>query len=243
MCTCGEGCMLVLIPRDRPVLIAALLVCLGWHQKWHRRVANRLNTRLKCPYPVSLCLTHIMLTGLPVRLSVCTFLIEFKPLSKLPPLSGVSHSVWERMKHLGARPVPAFCDCLHDLRPCGLIRLSGALRAISLPWQHTDDVINLLQPLYIMADIFTVDGSWNGPSASHQGRDSITALVTHNSHTHTHTHTHTVYHIFTLKGRLELKDTLPLDTHCACLRRYVSFPMRTFWVFRVEECVLSWSPW
>lgn len=111
MCTCGEGCMLVLIPCDRPVLIAALLVCLGWHQKWHRRVANRLNTRLTCPYPVSLCLTHNTLTGLPVRLSVCTFLIEFKPLPMLPPLSELSHSVWERMKHLGARPVPAFCDC------------------------------------------------------------------------------------------------------------------------------------
>lgn len=67
----------------------------------------------------------------------------------------------------------------------------GALCAISLLWQHTDDVINLLQPLYIMADIFTVDGTLNGPSASHQGEDSITALVTlsltHPIFPHTHT--------------------------------------------------------
>jgi len=119
----------------------------------------------------------------------------------------------------------------------------GPLCTISLPWQHADDVINLLQPLYIIADIFTADGTSNEPSTSRQGRDSITALVTHNSHTHTHTHTHaSVYHLLT-KGRPELEDTCPLDTHCACLRRCVSFPMRTFGVFRVEECVLSWSPW
>lgn len=90
-CVCGEGCMPVLIPCDCAVLIAALLVCLDWHQKWHRQTpdeeqsaCHRLNNRLKYLYPVSLCLTHNTLVRFPVWLSVCIFLIEFKPLCMLP---------------------------------------------------------------------------------------------------------------------------------------------------------------
>lgn len=65
-----------------------------------------------------------------------------------------------------------------------------ALHAISLLWQHTDDVINPLQPLYITADIFTVDNAPNGPGPSHQGKDSITAVIILNSFLHIHTYPH-----------------------------------------------------
>lgn len=35
------------------------------------------------------------------------------------------------------------------------------------------------------------------------------------------------------------EDTRLLDTHCTCLRRCVSLPVRTLRVFRVVECVCS----
>ncbi len=255
MCTCGEGCMLVLIPCDCPVLIAALLVCLDWHHKWHRQtpdeqqsLCHRLNSRLKCPYPVSSCFTHNTLVGFPVWLSVCTFLIEFKPLSTLPRYLKCLILFGERMKHLGRnKSCTSILWLFARLETLWIDQTARALCAISLLWRHTDDVINLLQPLYIMADIFTVDGTLNGPSASHQGRDSITALVTHNSLSlslsHTHTHTHAVSHLFTKKVFLSQRTHTHTywTTTVHVFRWCVSFPMRAFRVFRVEECVLSWS--
>lgn len=109
------------------------------------------------------------------------------------------------------------------------------LRAISLLWQHTDDVINLLLPLYITDDIFTVDGISNGPSTSHQGKDSITALVTHKSFlsprvppSNTHLNTHCLPPF--AQKRQTWSYGRPSDFHCARLTSCVSFPMRTFGV-------------
>lgn len=47
-----------------------------------------------------------------------------------------------------------------------MVKIANDLLAISLLWRHTDDVINPFRPLYITADIFTVDNAPNGPSPS-----------------------------------------------------------------------------
>lgn len=55
-------------------------------------------------------------------------------------------------------------------------QIAKDLRAISPLWQHTDDVINPLQPLYIMADIFTVDNALKGPVPPFKGRIQLLLL-------------------------------------------------------------------
>lgn len=125
------------------------------------------------------------------------------------------------------------------------------LRAISLLWQHTDDVINLLLPLYIRDDIFTVDGISNGPSTSHQGKDSITALVTHKSFLSpcvppSNTHLDTREHALSATLCTKTVDTelrLPIGPLLCTSNELCILPNEDIWGFRVEECVLSWSLW
>lgn len=125
------------------------------------------------------------------------------------------------------------------------------LRAISLLWQHTDDVINLLLPLYITDDIFTVDGISNGPSTSHQGKDSITALVTHKSFLSprvppSNTHLNTRAHALSATLCTKTADTQrrpPIGLPLCTSNELCILPNEDIWGFRVEECVLSWSLW
>lgn len=128
-----------------------------------------------------------------VWILVCAFLTPLKPQSELlffPPRCvclGKKLTTQERdlCQHLE--------NCLHGFRTMQMDPNVRTPSTISLLWQHTDDVINLLLPLYIMADIFTADRIWNGARSSHQGTESITAfslylfLITHLPHTGTNT--------------------------------------------------------
>lgn len=59
-----------------------------------------------------------------------------------------------------------FASVCVTFEPSRMVKIANDLLAISLLWRHTDDVINPFRPLYITADIFTVDNAPNGPSPS-----------------------------------------------------------------------------
>lgn len=148
-----------------------------------RRVAKPLpQTKYQAKMHISsVPLSHPQYTCTVSCLALSVYLFDWAQTARL--------AIWSVSYYLGKYEALRNKSCsniLWLLARLETLWIDQTVWTISLLWQHTDDVINLLQPLYIMADIFTVDGSWNGLSASRQGRDSITVLVTHNSLSRTH---------------------------------------------------------
>lgn len=128
-CVCGEGCGINALWLSCTDSIPLSLLGLAPKVPRADRRSSKTysyspNTRLKCLYPVFFYLTHNTLVVFPLWLTVYTFSDCAETALHAASVSEVSHSVWKRMKHLEAHPSSTFCTCLHNLRPCGYIRLS-----------------------------------------------------------------------------------------------------------------------